>query len=542
MRPPMETDVTRQAHLVDYARPLLARKWMILVAVTLATGGVFAYYSQKPDVFRSSTLVFVKDPGDPVSGTPSPQSTDRSVSNQAAMLYARSVARTIAPKVGFDGTAAELLRRVSLRSRAGEDFVSVSARGDTPEQAADIANAYAAEFVALVNTSQSSRVDRALAISREQLRRVPRGPDTLETRQLLGAQIRRLDLAKKVPPSTARQVDPALPPAARAEPKPMRNALFAFVISLVLAVAAAFGLERFDRRLKRPEEVEEAYGVPVLTVVPHTNEKRAGAVTLGRTFREPFRILRTNIELARVDDPVRTLVVTSAVPGEGKSTVAHSIALAYGEAGKSVAVVDADLRRPTLPKLFGAAPGFGLTDVIRGERTLDQAMQRVGADARDLPSMFDDARSLSGPDGERQEHGIKLLLGGRTPANPPAVLASARLVEVLDELRERFDIVIIDSAPLLAVTDTVPLLRYADATVVVGRMGVTTRDTAKRVVTFLARVPGADLLGVVANDLPWLEGQGFRYGYDYGGGAGVPAAELPVSANGAHAEPPKLNV
>jgi Mrp family chromosome partitioning ATPase/capsular polysaccharide biosynthesis protein len=480
-----------------------------------------------------------------VSGVPSLQSTDRSVQNQAALLYSRDIAATVAKKIGYNGTPDALLKRVSVTSREGEDFVNVTARGDTPQQAATIANAYARQFVTLVDTSQSSRIKRALDLSRVQLRRVPPGPATQATRQTLGDQIRRLELALAVPPGLTEQIDPAVPPSAPSAPKPMRNALFAFVLSILFAVAAAFGLERFDRRLKRPADVHDVYGEPLLAVLPHSDDPapmRGDTAVLSPEFREAFRVLRTNIELARLDDPPRTIVVSSAVPGEGKSTVVRNLALAFRETGKSVAVVEADLRHPALGALFGAAGDAGLSEVLTHDAELAQVTVQVEVELPGLdelvrldaatPSTHARTGKTRVANGRAQVRtgkatrsgtnrqlagSLTLLLSGARSANPPAVLASSRAVEVLDQLRDAHDVVIIDSAPLLAVTDTVPLLRYADGAIFVGRLGFTTRDTAKRLVEFLDRIPDVELLGVVANDLSQLDAAGFGYGYGYGG-------------------------
>ena len=525
----MNTDLTSKPHFADYARPLWSRKWLIIIAVVIATGGVYAYYNHQPKVFSSETLVYVKDPGDPVSGIPSLASTDRSVQNQAALLYSHDVADRVARSVHYRGTPGELLEHISVDGVEGQDFVKISADEGTPREAADIANAYASEFVTLVSTSQRSRIQRALQLSRNQLSQVAKGPATQGTRQTLGEQIRRLELALKVPPETTRQIDTAPVPPSASSPKPVRNALFAFVLSLILAVGVAFGLERFDRRLKRPEEVEPAYGLPLLAVLPHTGQPAPmthDAATLSPEFREAFRVLRTNIELARLDAPPRTIVVTSAVPGEGKSTVVRNLALAFRETGKRVAVVEGDLRHAALARLFGVRPGPGLTEVLTANRTLTDVTLPV---ATALPG-FSELVPLStgagqpGANGHANGNGhdevpgaVTLLLAGARPANPPAVLAAERVAQVLDELGDHHDIVLIDSAPLLAVTDTVPLLRYADAAVLVGRLGYTTRDTAKRLADFLGRIPDAGPLGVVANDLSHFEAMGFGYGYGYGG-------------------------
>jgi Mrp family chromosome partitioning ATPase/capsular polysaccharide biosynthesis protein len=528
----METQDTNQPRFSDYTRPLTSRWWLIVVAVVVATGGVYAYYARKANVYSASTLVYYQDPGDPITGLPSPVSTDRTVANEASLLDSHENAAAVARQIGYRGTPEQLLGSLSVSSKTGEDFVQVSANAGTPREAATIANAFAGSFVTSLNGAYLARISHALKLSQAQLATTPKGAASdLQTANLLD-QVNRLELALRVPTNPARQVNRALAPSSPTSPKPVRNALFALLIALVGSIALAYGLERFDRRLRDPEELERAYGeTPLLAVLPHTDDPvpvRDGTAVLGGDFREPFRVLRTNIELASVDAPPRTILVSSAMPGEGKSTVVRNLALAFHEAGRRVAVVDLDLRHPALAGLFfKPAIGPGMTDVLRRDVELQEATIEVGSKLPNVDALLVESahpgmggNGATGRNGSGSEQpGVTLLLGGVAPANPPTVLASKRVIEVLDELADGHDIVLIDSAPVLAVTDTVPLLRYADAALFVGRLGVTTRDTAKRLMQFLSRVPDLNLLGVVANDLSRLEAGAYGYGYGYGYGA-----------------------
>jgi len=534
----METYTAAKPHIADYLRPLAARKLLIVLAVVIATGGVYAYYARKSNVYTATTLVYVKDPGDPVTGEPSPQSTDRTVQNEATLLYSRETAAAVAKAIAYPGTPQQLLDQVSITSRPGEDFVNVSVQAGSAFGAAHIANAFARHLVTLINGSVELRVANALKLSESQLATLPRGLASQVQRANLLDQINRLELAQKVPTTAAQQIDAAEVPGAPSAPRPLRNALFAFVLSLVGAIAAAYGLERFDRRLKNPDEIEDAYATPLLAVLPHADDPAAmlgHEPALSADLREPFRVLRTNIDLASLDDPPRTIVVSSAMPGEGKSTVVRNLALAFRETGRRVVVLDLDLRHQTLAERFAVAGGAGITEVLRREAELADVLRPVGVGVPAVDELLGErlalieAKSRNGHHGSANGNGARaadasgfaLVLGGAQPANPAAVLASDRVREVLDELRERYDVVLIDTAPVLAVTDTVPLLRYADAAMFVGRLGVTTRDTAKRLTEFLARMPDLNLLGVVANDLSRLEA-GAYYGYGYGYGAEEP--------------------
>ncbi|MGO9959534.1 MAG: P-loop NTPase [Solirubrobacteraceae bacterium] len=524
---------------------MLSRWWLILVAVIVATGGVYAYYSHKPDVYDASTLVYYQDPGDVVTGTPSQPQTDRTVEDAATLLDSRATAVKVAAELHYSGTPQSLLGQVTIGSRSASDFIQVSAQAGSAAQAAAITNAFAATLVSTLSNGVTLQILSAIRLSESQLAATPKTLSNAGQISTLQQQISRLQLSLKVPTLVSRQVDQAQPPTSPTSPKPVRDALFAFILSLIGAIALCYGLERFDRRLKNPEEMEAAYGRALLAVLPHSDQpisKREDEPALGFDFREPFRILRTNIELESLDSPPRTIVVSSAMPGEGKSTVVRNMALAFRETGKRVAVVDLDLRNPGIHRLFGVPKRAGVTEVLRHDITLEEASLpiQVGLDPvdqlfRQLPAAratrtgADDPASAGGSgNGHGASNGhkwsaphaeITLICGGARPANAPAVLASERLVEVLDELKSRFDLVLIDSAPLLVVSDTVPLLRYADAAVFVGRLDVTTRDTAKRLMEFIARVPDLNLLGVVANDLSRIDAAGYGYGYGYGYGA-----------------------
>ena len=224
--------------------------------------------------------------------------------------------------------------------------------------------------------------------------------------------------------------------------------------------------------------------------------------------------------------------------------------LAFHEAGKRVAVVDLDLRHPALPKLFGVRIAPGITDVLRRDKKLDEVMFRSARGSRldDLLDWGGHERRTQRHERTRRRDDSPRRIGasaGRRDAGRSACGAGIEPARRDPQrLRGRFDIVLIDSAPVLAVTDTVPLLRYADATLFVGRLGVTTRDTAKRLADFVARVPDLNMLGVVANDLSRLEAGTYGYGYGYGYDPGreeAAARPRPPSRRGRTAEAAGLN-
>jgi Mrp family chromosome partitioning ATPase/capsular polysaccharide biosynthesis protein len=538
--PPVTVDTLQvnPPHISDYVRPVWQRKWLVIFVVVLATAATYAYAHRQPKVYNAGTLVFYLDPGDPLTGAVT-TSPDRNLQDLASLLYSQNVAALVAKRLNYSGSPGVLASQVTITTRPNQDFIAISGAAHTPTLAAAIANGYAEEFVTLTNNNQRQRVNQSLQLARRQLAQTGGGVTGDAARLALETQIGKLqaDLLT-VPGANTRQVNPAVAPATPTSPQPVRDAIFAFVLGFVFSVSVAFALERFDRRLKKPEDLEQGYGLPILTVLPHSADPAPsvdGVVGLGPGFHEAFGLLRTNLQLLTLDAPAHSIVVVSAIPGEGKSTIVRSLAIAMCEAGHRVAVVEADLRRPMQSGLFGLPAGPGLAEILTGDATLNDVLHSVPARARGVEALTRMAGRAGPEEPSANGHAadpesgsaISVLLSGGYPANPSTVLESERVRDVFDQLRATHDVLILDSAPLLSVTDSVPLVRYADVTVIVGRLGLTTRDNVRRMIEFLGRVRDAHVLGVVANDLAQLEatGYGYSYGYGYGyGGYGGDAA------------------
>jgi receptor protein-tyrosine kinase len=293
-------------------------------------------------------------------------------------------------------------------------------------------------------------------------------------------------------------------------------------MSLVLAFALALGLERLDRRIRNIDDVAKVYDAPLLSVIPHfaaVGEEHGGKASVPSALREPFRTLRANLQLASLDKPLRRIVVGSAMSGEGKSTVVRNLALTYREWGLSVVVIEADLRRPTLSVLFGVQRDTGgLTAVLTGECDLDDALLEVDVDIANL-EYLDKVRVVGGGEtpAAGATSGLHLLPSGKSPPNPHAVLAADKTRLVIEQLSERFDVVLIDTPPLLAVSDALSLLPRVDGVVLVARVGATQRPAAQRAAAAARLDPACRILGVVANDLAFMPGSDYGYadGYAY---------------------------
>jgi Mrp family chromosome partitioning ATPase len=494
-----------------------------------STVGTYTASMQRSTLFRSSTQVFVSDSQIQaiVSGGAA-GGTDRSTLDQAKLVVSRPVVEAVGKRLGLRDTPAQLAGSVRAEPIAGSNFVAVTAERGTAAEAAAVANAFVEGYIRFRNEQLSRDAESAIAGIRTQIRNLSSSVANRAQRQALQDTVRELEVAAASAGSQTRQTDRAVAPGAPFSPRPKRDALFAFVIAMGLGVALAFGLERFDRRIKSLDDVTGAYGLPLLAGIPHTsspNKLIDGLAAVPEHVREPFRTLRVSLQLASLDDPATCLLVTSAISGEGKSTVVRNLALTYREWGLSVAVLEADLRRPTLVSAFGVqADSPGLTGVLTGECTLAEALIAVNANIESLA--FLDKVRLGGsvaqvPDSQTEPgRGGKLALlhSGETPPNPPAVLAAAKMTHIIDGLTSSFDIVLIDTPPLLAVSDAFPLLPQADGVILVTRVGLTERPAAQKAVTAARLDPRVSVLGVVANDIVPQPGSGYGYGYGQGYG------------------------
>jgi succinoglycan biosynthesis transport protein ExoP len=513
-RPGVETDDLRQL-----VRPVWDRKWLILFVVVLATVGSYLYYDRKPRIYQATSTIFVKTSdleSTLFGGSVFDFGGDRSVLNQATLLTTTDTARQVASRIGYKGDPRALLGGVSAKARSGQDFIDITARNNDPARAAKLANEFARAFIQLRSNRLRERVKLAERTAERQLAATPAG-DRL-TRETLSDRIRQLRAVEAVPAGTAEQITRAVTPSIAISPRPNRNALFALVMSFVLAVLGAYGLDRLDRRLRRLDDIESAYKLPLVGVLPATKDvapRHNGRPVVSADFRESFRSLRTNIELVSLDRRTQMIATISSGPSEGKSTVIRNLALTYAEYGLRVAVVEGDVRRPSLSATFGVESKPGLTNVLAGETTIEQALGSV--DLGDPES--NGARPVAGSELERTAAlgDITVLPSGPEPPNPPGVLGSDRMRDLLQELRGRFDIILIDTPPLLTVSDAVPLISAADGTLLVSRLNQTERGAAKRITQLLNRIPEATVLGIVANDVEQGElGGSYRY-YGYGG-------------------------
>ncbi len=309
-----------------------------------------------------------------------------------------------------------------------------------------------------------------------------------------------------------RIVDAARPPNAPIEPNIPRNLAFAFVLGLTSGIGLAFLMEGMDNTVRTTEQAQMISALPSLGMIPlgskstnHNNGAKRLSLTSSREvfelvtqvrpqsqMAESYRALRTSLLLSNLGAPPKVIMVTSARPQEGKTTTAINSAIVLAQKGVRVLLVDADLRRPSVHKTLGMGPHSGLSNVLTGNATLEQAISVSPI----LPNLF-------------------ILPAGSTPPNPAELLASSNMRDVLNQLREQFDHVVIDTPPTLSVTDAVVLSPRMDAIILVIRSGQTTKQALRRARDILMQV-NAHVTGVLLNAVD-LTSPDYYYYYEYQG-------------------------
>jgi Mrp family chromosome partitioning ATPase len=519
--------------LRDYLVPIKERRWLILAIVIVITAAVSVYQSGRPKTYTASTKIYVGQNGGTTGGFASPIG----IANQAILLTSTNVATKVAKKLGYTGSPAGLASSVTATPSATTSFITITAGASSAGQAVRVANAFAQEFITQNSAQQQAANNQQIAALRQELKGLG-GPSNAALRQNDLAQIQQLQLANSTAVGAATQVDPAQGASASGHPL-LEYGLLAAIAALVGSCLLAYMLHRLDPRLKSVEQAAQIYSLPVLATVGHDNDinlfhdERPG---LSQRSRESFRDLRVALDTAAGGEPIKTVLVTSAGAGEGKSTVARNLGLTFAEAGLRVALFDADLRKGSLAGRLGAETRPGLTDVLAGLNTLEDVKTVVDVATITIPGVEKMVNRLGQVPPEFAGAGASVTVfpAGTPPANPPAVVESKGFHDLLERVSADFDVVVIDTTPITAVSDAIPLLRIVNVALVVARIDKTDRRTARFANELMGRVSEANLAGLVVNDLG--AGEAAAYGYAYGYGYGYGYGHKSQRANGAAPE------
>ncbi|MGY2066397.1 polysaccharide biosynthesis tyrosine autokinase [Blastococcus sp. SYSU DS0619] len=446
--------------LRDVLAALRATWWLPLIG--LVAGGVIAFgvsLLQTP-LYTSQTQLFVStrdatSTSDVFQGS---QFSQERVSSYARLIAGEEVAARVIDRLDLAVSPSTLSDRITATAVADTVLIDVEVTDDSPDLAAAIATTVGETFIDFV--------------------------DELETPD--GEQFSLVEVTVTDRPEV---------PDAPSSPNTSRNTALGLLVGLLIGAGLAILRARLDRSVKDPEETAELAGAPVIGSVlrdaaldkVHTIDR----VGDGRTV-EDYRQLRTNLQFLNVDQPPKVIMVSSAVPSEGKTTLVINLALALSDAGQRVTVVEADLRRPKVTRYLGLVGGVGLTNILAGS-----------ADVEDVA--------------QRHRENLSVIAAGPTPPNPGELLGSKQMSALLDKLRADNDFVLVDAPPLLPVADSTGLAVHMDGVVLSVRYGSTRKDQVQQAAATLERV-GATLLGLVLNIVPPKAelASAYAYGYGYG--------------------------
>lgn len=450
---------------VDFVRLLRANAARLVLAALLGGTAAYAYARTLPPVFvadASGYIVSAGSQGDLGQVMANSAVTSSKGSAYVQLAQTRKVAQRAIEDIGISASPSDVVGRVSVSIADGSSILRITAVGPDPEEARLLADAFARAIAAVANELE------------------------------LGGSAKPGEkaLVRIVP------VDSALP-AAQIGPN-VRKYVLAGIGAGAGAMLGWILLRRLlDTRVRTVKDVEDSEGGTVLSIVPITPELRAGKGR-GQLARlgwaaESFRQLRTNLRFVNVDKPPRSIVITSANPGEGKSTMSSTLARVLGEGGQPTVLIDADLRRPMLATIFDRHGSIGLTQVLSGQISVEDALQ------------------------DTDQANVKLITAGRIPPNPSELLGSHRMQQLIEEL-SRTHMVILDAPPLLPVTDAGLLTAMCDGALMVFAVGKTHREQVRQCTKVMGHV-GGRVLGVILNLAPRKAIAGVVYGYGYGYGS-----------------------
>lgn len=476
---------------------LRRRKSIVALALVLVPAAVLAYtLTQQPTYTAGATLLF--RPSEPIDrGGGDFEDPDRAAATNDELVQLPVIAVLTARRLGSGATAETVRDSVNIDSSGQSSLVQITAESTSSARAAEIANTYADAYIAFRRGADRKQVADAIAVVQRSLDGLAPGERAGPEGRALTARLQRLETAELLQTGNAEVVQPATAPREPSGPRLTLNLALGVLAAAAVGLGLAGLLEMVDRRIRRIDELEQIYHLPVLARIPRSRifGRRDGDMHLltRGAEAEAFRELRTNLRFYGVERQIRSVLVVSPLPGDGKSLVARHLAITMASMGDNVCLVEADLH--------GGSDGDGahqeadgLSSVLTGA-SLESALVEIPIN----------------PDAPRESWRVLTMLpSGPVPPNPSQLLERARMSRTIEELEERFDLVILDSPALGAVSDALPLVPQVSAVIVVSALGHTTRDAAMELRKQLTLV-GGQPLGIVANfdDEPGSEGEAY---------------------------------
>ena len=524
--------VDRPTTLAEYQAIFRRRKWIIIALPLIAAVTAYVLSTMQPPLYKSNAEVLFNlsnipsgvgglSPGTLYGDTPTYLQTQASIARSellAEKVVAASGVRVTASQ--FTGNSS-----ASVQVATSNPVLGLSAFAANAGDAERLANAYADQFIRFKSKLVMSQIDGQLSKYRarlDSLRAHGQTPST--TYQVLLQKTLDLETEGGLLANNASVNQPAAG-AGKVRPRPKRDGILGGLLGLAVGLGLAFLAEALDKRVRSEHEIEERLGVPLLGRVPRPTRRLRKANKLvmlaepTSVHAQTFRRLRTSLEFVNFERHAKTILLTSALPREGKSTTVANLGVALARAGRRVALADLDLRRPFLHCFFNTRTDHGFTDVVVDRARLDHALRAVALPGTARPTPRPSSNGNFAAAGHNATNGradvssvLHVLPAGTIPPAADEFLETDGVGRTLEHLSEQFDVVLVDTPPLLAVGDVMTLSAKVDAIVVVTRLGIHRRqleELARQLHT--CRAP---ILGFILTGAPHGDSYSYGYGYD----------------------------
>lgn len=510
----MENDISQKSTSLiirEYAN--LFRRWVWLLILFALIGGGIAYYvsAWQPPTYKTSTMVQLS------FGTSSQYDYyavsyygQEMIQTYTKIITGQSTLDKVSELVGYDVKSS----MISAAPVTGTQLMTITVTDTNPNRAAIIANTLVQVFAKQIQIDRAEYYAETKSIIEGQIADIDGkiqdlinqvnnemqtlGPDQTESTKLnqlqstltyyqqqyfsLTQNYQQLQLIELQNKFNIIQIDPAVIPSAPSAPKPLQSAVIWGIVGLFIAGGIVVLIEFLDDSITDPQEITKRWGLPILGVVANYNTDDGDTPITIQYPRSPvseaFRSLRTNLQFTSIDHPLKTILITSCLPSEGKTHIAVNLAVVMANASRSLLLVDADLRRPKVHKLLKQHNRIGLTDLfIRSKNETSETIRQSA-----------------------NIEGLNYITSGSLPPNPSELLSSEKMVDLLEDLKSQFNTVVIDSPPLLIVPDALALAARVDGVLLVFRPSVTKRNELARGIELLKQL-NTNILGVVINNV-----------------------------------------
>jgi capsular exopolysaccharide synthesis family protein len=508
----------RESSTAGYGRAITRHKLLIGTIVVLFVAAALVISLSQPTRYSAQSTVLFQNPDEALSLTGAVGSNFLTAQQLASIgadtILSPGLLRSVKQKMGTSLSTGQLKSLLSTSANQTTSQVTIQGQGSTGQFAATLANT-----AATVGAAMEAKTQRATYLAeadRLQVQEAALGTSRADANQrvLYADQINRLRTLGTLT-SPVQVVSTASIPTSPSSPKPVTEAILFAVLGLIVGGIAAFARESFDRRLRSTAEIEEELELPVLGHVGEDALGKAGDSAYGlgaldESDVEAFRIVRTNLRFNNGAGPPKRILVTSPMPQEGKSTVAASLAFSYAMAGQTTLLVECDFRRPSLAERLGVRSTPGLIDYLIGESVPGEIVQVV-------PHVVaNSSANGSGSVGGSRAALAAIVAGEHLEGRSAELFETPAFVEFMSEVSGAYDTIVIDTAPLLPVADTLEIVAHVDAIVMCVRASQTTHSQAIAGKTALEpvseRITGVVVTGVSAQDRGYYGYYGY-YGY-----------------------------